>query len=242
MNFEENLNSFEKKELKKPDQNLVILNEQLARAIKQEDFEQAAVLRDLINKRKQDPALEFYKKDFIEPTRGGVYIFREDDPRHRAWKGMSERRQKSYWDGIEIVNNHELYEYLVSFQRADGLFKSEIFNKARKMREIEGPRKVDFMLDLKSQRNEMKDIVNMAEEKFNSVWLPYCEKNDLPESEYKEMYSLYGNEYQFTDKRTKVLNKIPGDIIEPLKYWQRVYDNSRFLLDDFDAAIEELER
>lgn len=242
MNFRENFSSSENK-TQKSDNDLLILNLQLAEAVKKEDYEQAAALRDYISSRQETEKFrELNKKDFIEPTDGGVYIYNKDNPKHRAWKGISKAKQENYYEGSEIINNHELHEYLISCQRADGLFKSEIFNEAREMRKIEGSEKIDFLLDLKSQRNNMKDIVRMAEKKFNSIWSLYCEKNGLPESEYKEMHSLYNSKYQFTDKRNMVLNKIPRDIIEPLKYWQRVYDNSRFLLDDFTGAIEELER
>lgn len=240
MNFKENFNSPGGKKPENPNQKLVIFNEQLTEAIKQEDYEQAAVLRDLISKRKQDPTLEFYKKDFIKPTESGIYVFRKGDPRHRAWRGMSERKQKSYWDGIKIIQDYEFSDCLTSGPRTAGILGEKGWNKVRKMQGVKGAEKIDFILDLQSHRNEMQDIVNLAEEKFNNIWQPYCEKNGLPISKFKELHSTYNNHYGFTDDRIEVLNRIPEVLREPLNYWQRVYDNSRIILDELGLAIDKL--
>lgn len=223
-----------------PDMKLVRM--QMEEAIKEEDYEQAAVLRDLINSgRGQGKLFKIEKRNLIDPTISGIYTFQEENPKHRAWKGIENLRQKSYWEGKERIEDYEFSRYLTSGPLTDGVLQDEDWRKIEKMRNVKGVEKVDFILNLRSKRDEIKQIIEFAKRKFNNLWNPYCEKVGLIGQEYEEFQSTYNQECQWSSKRAeKVLNKVPRDLSEPLHYWQRVYDNSRVIQDELNKALERL--
>jgi len=215
---------------------------QMEEAIKEEDYEQAAVLRDLINSGKdQGKLFKIEKRGLINPTISGIYTFQEENPKHRAWKGIEGLRQKSYWEGRERIEDYEFSQYLTSGPLTEGVLRDEDWRKIEKMRDAKGVEKVDFILNLRSKRDEIKQIIEFAKRKFNNLWNPYCEKVGLIGQEYEEFQSTYNQECQWSSKRAeKVLNKVPRDLSEPLHYWQRVYDNSRVIQDELNKALEKL--
>jgi hypothetical protein len=229
-------------ELKKENPDFQFIQDQLAEAIKGEDYEQAAILRDFIATHGDKAAsYELRKKDFVQPNKGGVYIFNENDPKCRVWKGIDEKQQQYFYEGKDKVENSQFADSLTFIPYIYNILEDEDWQRIKSMKDVSGGGKIDFVLNLRSQRDEMKHFVNLASEKFNRLWKPYCEKNGLSGPEFSEVHSLYNKEAELTDDKTKALNKVPENLRESLRYWQRVYDNSRCMLDEFNKALKELE-
>lgn len=219
------------------------VRDQLKKAIEIEDYEQAAVLRDVLGAgEKQGIAFELRKKDFMTPSKGGVYVYSQDDPKHRAWEGIDELRQQNYFDGQRIINESEFSYNLVS----PGFFISplddEEWDEIRRLKNAGGTKKIDYLLNLRDKIKDVKDIIELAKEKFENIWQPFCQKRGLSGPKYEEFNSTYNDNCHWTTERaTKALNNIPADIDAPLHYWQTVYDNSRFTLRELNKASKELE-
>jgi len=232
---------------KKPDQsspnqssneNLAILNQQMAEAIKAEDCEQAAVLRDFIGKN-NDPSLAFSKKDFIKPNLRGIYNTSQHDPKYRAWEGLNAIRQKTYWEGEERVEENDFFYNLTADNCSGGALDFDDWKKIRALKDVKGTEKVDFIINLRQQREEIKDIINLAEGKIDRLERPYRREADLAGRKQEESYSAYDNDSR-SMKRIENLDKVPEDVRQPLNYWRRVYKNSLVILKELDYALEEL--
>jgi len=229
-------------ERKKDSPDFQFIQEQLAEAIRAEDYEQAAALRDFMAAHvDKSDTYELNKRDFMQPNAGGVYVFHEDNPKHRAWEEIEKKQQDYFYDGQEKVKNSQFFESLTFRPYIYNFLDDEDWQKIRSMKAVKGAEKLDFILNLRSQRDEMKHFVNLSGEKFNRLWRPYCEKRGLSGPEFAELSSLYNQYSGFTDEKTKYLNKIPGNLRDSLNYWQTIYDNSRCMLDEFNKALEELE-
>ncbi|QQG52643.1 MAG: UvrB/UvrC motif-containing protein [Candidatus Falkowbacteria bacterium] len=229
-------------ELKKENPDLKLVSAQLDEAIKQEDFEQAAILRDYLQEHaSQGDAYELNKKDFIEPTRGGVYIFLKNNPRHRAWKGIEEKQERYFYEDKEKVDKSRFAGDLTFLPRTYGVLEEDDWQKIRNLKETRGGDKVDMMISLQDKIAEAKSLVDLAEEKFQRLWQPYCKKHGLAGQEFEEMHSLYNEAAGWTEEKNSFLNQIPRSLGDPLRYWQNVYDNSRFIRDELEKALAELQ-
>jgi hypothetical protein len=229
-------------EFRKENPDLKLVSAQLDEAIKKEDFEQAAALRDYLQEHAgQSGNYELKKRDFVEPTTGGVYIFHKNDPKHRAWKGIAEKREQYFYEGKDKIENSRFSGDLTFLPRTYGVLEEEDWQKIRGLKETRGGEKVDMMISLRDKLNEIKSMVELSEEKFQRLWQPYCEKHNLVGSEFEEMHSLYNEAAALTDDKTNALNEIPRSLLNALHYWQNVYDNSRFIKDELEKALAELE-
>lgn len=229
-------------ELGKENPDFKFIQEQLDEAIKKEDFEQAAALRDYLQGHfSQGTAYELKKRDFVEPTRGGVYILNENNPKHRAWKGIEEKQERYFYEGKEAVEHSRFYEELVFVPRTYGVLTERDWEQIKSLKETRGGEKVDMMISLRDKLKEIKFMVELAEEKFQRLWQPYCEKHNLVGQEYAELHSLYNEAAGWTEEKNSFLNQIPRSLGDPLRFWQNVYDNSRFIRDELEKALAELE-
>ncbi len=229
-------------EIMKENPDLKLVSAQLDEAIETEDFEQAAALRDYLQEHvNQGAAYELKKRDFVEPTRSGVDIFHENNPKHRAWKGIEEKQERYFYEGKEAVEQSRFYEELVFVPHTYGVLTEKDWEQIKSLKETRGGEKVDMMISLRDKLSEIKKMVELSEEKFQRLWQPYCEKHNLVGQEYAELHSLYNEAAGWTEEKNSFLNQIPRSLGDPLRYWQNVYDNSRFIRDELEKALAELE-
>lgn len=229
-------------ELRKENPYLKLISAQLDEAVKQEDFEQAAALRDYLQEHaSHGDSYELRKRDFVEPTRSGVDVLRENNPKHRAWKGIAEKREQYFYDGKDKIENSQFFEELVFIPRTYGVLTERDWEQIKSLKETRGGEKVDLMINLRDKQEEIKSIVELAGEKFNDLWGRYCEKHNLSGPEFEEMHSLYNEAAGWTEEKNIFLSQIPRTLGDPLRYWQNVYDNSRFIRDELEKALAELE-
>lgn len=221
-----------------PDQDL-ILNQQLDEAIKEEDFEQAGVLRDFIKLRKDkgtDSEITMY--DLLDLGDEHGYVS-SDDPKYRAWLGIDSKRDESRFKGKDVVDNSKLASYFNEGESQIVDLERDLDLKIRDLSEKE--ERIDLISNLYGKREEAEKIKYLAKEKLDQVWQPYREQLGLFNKEYEEFNSSY-NELPLTSEQKRNLDNVPSSINEPAAYWQKVYDNSRFLLDVLNDAIGQLKQ
>lgn len=222
---------------KEADRELELLRDQMKEAVGEEDYERAAFLRDEI-KRRESGETELEKS---EENDGIARIPGADNPATKTWDRLREQKQEDLWNGQARVANTELAEYFQSDSRAIRKFSDGLKKDLLSLRSKTGPERVDALLSLYGKKEETEAILELAKEKFNSIWQPYRERAGLSGQEYNE-YKTHYQGYSFTGEQLDNLNKVPVVYQAPLDYWQRVYDNSRTMLDSLRQAIDELEK
>lgn len=233
-------NKLSSQEKEAPDYSANFINEQLAEAIAIEDYKQAAVLRDFIEYRqKYSIKSEIEMLDLLTLEDGHRGKMSLDDPKYRAWEGIEEKRNEARWSGKEDVNDSNLAQYLNSSFESAKSFNNRLQVGASKLNDKKGPEKVDSLLRLYRDKEEIKHFVDLAKEKLDQIWQPYREEANLLDQEYTEYNSSY-TKYELSPEQLKELDNIPDSVREPVEYWQKIYDNSRIILDGFDKAIDEL--
>ncbi len=244
MNFEETqaLNTNTNKE-RPVDRELELMADQLKEAVQEEDYEQAAFLRDEIRARQNSelPKDSEISETDPKPDKREMYLPSKDDPRVKAWDRLRERKQEDLWEGQEKVDSSELVEYFSADSREMRKFGDGLKDDLHKLEGKSGTERVDALLSLYNKKEATEEMLELAKEKFNSIWQPYRAKAGLTGAEYDEYKSFYQG-YSFTGEQLKKLDEMPVVYQKPLAYWQKVYDNSRTMLDELNKAIEKIER
>jgi hypothetical protein len=242
MGFEKQFASTKNHIEKIPDQNIDILNQQLAEAIKEDDFKQAVVLRDFI-KFRQDNGIssEIEMADLVDFRAEGNGCISEDDPESRAWEGLESKRDKIRFEGKEEIDNSDLSDYLAGEEKDIVELEHNLDRRLAKLSDKKDVRRIDLLLNLRGKREEGEKMRNLAQEKLDQVWRPYRRQMGLSDCEYEEYNSVY-NKVDLTAAQKSKLDYVPSSIHEPASYWQHIYDNSRLLLEVLDEAIEDLEQ
>ena len=175
----------------------------------------------------------------------------------RANEYLREKEIANYMAGSDEVEKSSLFRLFVDEKEP---FNSTEFvtnnpktyrnipdNVNKKLSEIRGDKnkKLDLLIDFYKKREEAEKMILLTDEKFNSIWQPYCKQNKLDSEEYREYKTHYrkGDDigYSFTGKQLDELNKIPVSLQKPLEYWQSAYDRSRIILDVVNKAIGQIE-
>ncbi|MFA6513768.1 MAG: hypothetical protein WCT50_00555 [Patescibacteria group bacterium] len=242
MGFEKQFASTKNHIEKIPDQNIDILNKQLEEAIKEDDFEQAVVLRDFI-KFRQDNSIcsEIEMSDLVDFRGEGNGCISEDDPEHRVWEGIESKRDKIRFEGKEEIDNSILSGFLTGEEKNIVKLEHNLDRRLEKLSDKKDVRRIDLLLNLRDKCEEAKKMRDLAQEKLDQVWRPYRKQMGLSDCEYEEYDSAY-NKVDLTAAQKSKLDYIPSSIHQPAAYWQHVYDNSRLLLEVLNEAIEELEQ
>ena len=229
MNFSKEIISTDNHKEKNNNPDIKILEEQLKEAITEEDYEQAAILRDLIGSGRD--------LDFLEIN------LEKNTPGSRALEGIKEKKQEKFFEGKEIVEASELFCFLETLRKGDKHDKKvqdtlkRLAYDSEEAKELE---QIDRFVNLRNYQEEAIKLVNLSKEKFNSIWQPYREKAGLSGSEYDEYKTSYKAPDLDVDRWNK-LREVPGDLDKPLYYWQSVYDNSRIILDTVNEALSKME-
>jgi len=229
MNFGNETISTDNHREKNNNPDLKILEEQLKEAIAEEDYEQAAILRDLIGSGRD--------LEFLEINLG------TNTPGSRALEGIKEKKQEKFFEGKEIVEASELFCFLETLRKGDKNDKKvqdvlkRLAYDSEEAKELE---QIDRFVNLRNYQEEATKLVNLSREKFNSIWQPYRKKADLLGTQYDEYQTSYNNPEPTIEQWHK-LREVPEDLVKPLYYWQRVYDNSRIILDTVNEALSKME-
>lgn len=240
MNFEKNFASqkFENRDIQ--DQNLVVLKKQMEKAVKEEDYEQAAFIRDFIQTRQEKGIHdEIEMKDLLNTGRG--FSFEKNDPRYRAWKSLDKLRLNYRLEGKEIIENSDLSEYLIGDYQNSENFREKLEEKFMEIGDFKGGPRVDLLINLRQKEKEAIMIRDLARQKLDEIWSPYREQAGLNESVFDEYRSSYVDVKLSPDQQSKI-EGMPDSIYIPVLYWQGIYDNSRNILDQLNMAIDKLER
>jgi len=232
MSFEKMEPLIRKNEIKEnPDAKFI--QAQMDEAIKQEDYEQAACLRDMLNDKEKNSPFKFFEKR-LESEKN-----KEDSPETRALKGIEQKRQESYWEGKNIVEESDFSFDLTDKHRTEGVLGKKDWKQIKILKNTKSVEKLDFIFNLRNGIDEVSKILDLSVERFNDIWRAYCEKNGFSGPGYEEISSedeIVG----LTRERLEILEKSPKDIIKPIVYWHIVYDNSRIILKEFKKALDEL--
>ena len=236
MDFEKIVKTPEKQVSELRSRDVAIINKLQARAIKEEDYEAAALLRDLGN---ADTKYELSRRDVFRVRPGITKFVPEDDSRIKVWEDIEREREKGFWEGKEIVENSDLSDYLERGRRQMGLFGDDLQKDIKKYGEQKGGTRVDFLVHLYKQESEAKTMADISQDKIDSIWLPYCEKAGLNSSD-SESYLKDFMEFGLTEYQQQEM-RMPRSVDKPLAFWQRVNENAKIILEDVREAIDDLE-
>lgn len=200
------------------------LKAQMDRAIAAEDYEQAAALQKFMN---PESVTSTEKID--------------QDAELRAIKGVEEIRQKSYWQDKDVVDNSSFSKVLNNIFLDTKVSRENIKNNFVHRSESDGIEKVDRLIELYNDRNELRGVLETIKENFNRIWQPYREDAGLIAPEYNEYKSFYVTSNVSPEQMINI-GKVPTYLKEPLEYWQNAYDNARLLLDIIEEVIDGMER
>lgn len=229
MNFGNEIISTDNHREKNNNPDIKILEEQLKEAIAEEDYEQAAILRDLIG--------SGFDLDSLEIKSG------TNTPGSRALEGIKEKKQEKFFEGKEVVEASELFCFLETLRKGDKNDKKvqdALKRLAYDSEEAKEFEQIDRFVNLRNYQEEAIKLVNLSQEKFNSIWQPYREKANLVDAQYDEYQTSYKNSGS-TVEQWKKIREVPEDLVKPLRYWQSVYDNSRIILDTLNEALSKME-
>ena len=208
---------------------LEFLKEQMDKAIAKEDYEQAAVIRNYLNPELSSEIGEKIDSDL------------KADAEFRAIKGVEEIRQKSYWQDKDIVDNSIFSKVLnntfLNTKNSRETIKDNFISRGDK----DGILKVDCLIELYNDRDELTKVMETIKDRFNHIWQPYREEAGLVQPEYNEYKTLYTDSVLNGDNLRNI-NNVPIPLRGPLEYWQNAYDNARLLLDIIEEVIDDLEK
>jgi len=236
MDFEKIVRTPEKQISELRSRDAAIINKLMAQAAKEEDYERAAILRDLNN---SDIKYEVNRRDVFNAYPGRTKIEIEDDPRIKIWEDIEKEREKGFWVEKETVEDSDLQYYLERGRNEMTLFGRDLLKNVDKLGNQKGAARVDFLIHLYKQESEARTMANISQEKINSIWLPYCQKAGLNEFEGENYLKDY-MEFGFTEDQQKIM-RLPRSVDKPLAFWLRVNENAKIILDEVEDVINDLE-
>lgn len=213
-----------------------IINKLMAKAVKEEDYAVAAILRDL---KDSDIKYELSRRDVFNLRPGLTKLVPEDDPRIKVWESIDKEREKDYWEGKETIENSYLSYYLERSRSEMTLFGRDLMGSVDKLGQQKGGPRIDFLIHLYKQESEAKTMADISQEKIDSIWLPYCEKAGLNAHD-RESYFKDHIEFGLTDDQQRIM-KLPYSVNKPLAFWQRVNENAKVIIDEVQDVIRDLE-
>lgn len=244
MSIEKSVNYPDTRRKETNNQDPIILKDLFNEAIMAEKYENAGVLKSFIESGKDIESL-------IAELPGALAS--KDSSKCLVLNEIKEAKKKSFWLGQDIVDISSL-SALLNLSPENPKELDNRFNRLMiDLKEEKDLLEIDFFIALNNYREQMKVMVDLSKEKFENIWEPYREKHNLKAEQYKEFNTTYfgseSNEYlqksfyhhsMPTMRQLQGMDEIPNYMIEPLTYWQNIYDNSRKLVDKFDEAISKM--
>lgn len=233
-------------EIKKNNLVFKLFDEQMAAAVKDEDYEQAAFLRDRLDGLRaqgfshsvlyEEDILSNESKLLIQAGHAGD----SDNPDLRAWEGLQERQKVIFMRGQDQVENSVFAKYLSEDGRFMLGFVNELWEdvKYHKPLKKDNDERAEFVASLYNSRREANYLTELAKEKFDDIWQGYSARKQAAAT--SEDPAVFPGMPKGIDKMqmTKVA---PEYINRPAEYWRGIYDNSRRIADELEMAIKEME-
>lgn len=232
-----------------------LIQEAIKEAIEKDEYELIDVYNKKIEDIKSGKEKLMGEREEIVPT--GEGIIAGVSKYSRANEYLREKEITDYMAGSDefekislsmlFVDEEEKFNSTQFVTNDPRTYRNIPDNFKKKLREAQGDenKKIDLLLNLYKQREKAEEMVFLTNEKFNSIWQPYCKQNKLDGSEYKEYKTHYkeGEDigYSFTGKQLEELDKVPVNLQKPLEYWQSAYDRSRIILENVNNAINQIE-
>jgi len=218
---------------------------QMKEAISQEDYEQAACLRDVQDKlSKNNQSLAYIREEDIlgDKKEGNDSVDEEtDSPAFKAWQGIMDKQMADMFIGKEIVKSSSFSRYLGKNDQYLGGFATELWEDIRHYKHLQDlGERTDYLSSLNNLYSEAQELKNIAKSKIDNIFQTYNKREPISKVNVENAPSRFPGMPKTQDVLRKRMEAMPDFISKPLAYWNGIYDNASQIADDLESAIKEM--
>ncbi|MFA6417007.1 MAG: UvrB/UvrC motif-containing protein [Patescibacteria group bacterium] len=220
---------------------------QMKEAISEEDYEQAAYLRDAQDKlgKNNQPLAYIREEDILgeEKENNGKSASEDeiDDPKLRAWQGIMAKQMADMYIGKDIVKSSSFSHYLDKDDQYLGGFATELWEDVRHYKNLQDlGERTDYLSSLHNLYSEAKELKNIAKSKIDNIFQTYNKRELISKVNAESAPSRFPGLPKTQDVLRKRMEAMPDFISKPLAYWNGIYDNSSQIVGDLEMAIKEM--